>query len=373
MDWLRNLKISAKLLLSFACVVALTLLVGLISWRGLNTLEEANIELADKLGLASIIGKTYYDVTIIGGGPAGLTAALYLARDGYQVLIIEQSTIGGQAYITNTLDNFPGFSDGISGEEFANNLKKQVSRFGVEILTPVEVIEIAPCHEEGSFDLCKFKVVKTNTGNEILCRVVLIVTGSKYKEINVPGSEDLAGVSVHYCATCDGAFYKDKEIFVVGGGNSAYEETIWLVEKFVKKATMIIRSAKSNANLLYQDKIEGLKDKVQILYNTEINELIGEDKLQKVILIDTITNAKSDHYPDAVFAFIGQSPNTRFIPKEIKTDETGFIETGIDYMTSINGIFSAGDCRKGSSKQAIIAAGEGAASALSIREYLKNN
>ena len=336
-------------------------------------IEPSNVELATRLGLSEHGTKEYYHAVIIGGGPAGLTSALYLARDGYDVIVIERSTIGGQAFVTNKLDNFPGFPDGISGDQFASNLKSQVQRFGVEFCTPEYVVDVKPCHPGiGSFEKCTFKIVETNTGRQYTTSSVVIATGSAYRELTVEGSSELLGIAVHYCATCDGAFYKDKEIFVVGGGNSAYEETIWLVEKFVKKATMIIRN-EPKADLTLQEKMEKFvaNGKVEIWENSSIEKLQGNNKLEKVIVKHTDRNEEKEYNPDGIFVFIGLTPNTKFMRGKIKMDALGFIETGPSLQTSERGIYCAGDCRKDSQKQAVIASGEGASAALSIKEYLK--
>ncbi|OLS22687.1 MAG: Thioredoxin reductase [Candidatus Heimdallarchaeota archaeon LC_3] len=332
-------------------------------------IEPSNIELAKRLGLATKVSKKFYDAVIIGAGPAGLSAAIYLARDGYEVLVIESSTIGGQAYITNRLDNYPGFPDGITGEQFAKNLHKQAKRFGVELLVPQEVKSIGPCHEKGNFDTCTFKEIITNSGESYLGKSILIATGSKYRELVVPGTEALMGTSIHYCATCDGPFYKGKEIFIIGGGNSAFEEALWL-KNMAEKVTIIYRRDEPSASPVLQEKIEQT-DGIDLWLSTEVIELKGETKLESILLNHKDKNEKKEYTPDGIFVFIGLQPNTKFLQGIINLDKQNFIVTENGSKTSVKGIYAAGDCRKGSSKQAITAAGEGAASALLIREYLK--
>ncbi len=337
-------------------------------------IEPSNVELAMVLGTAREATTDFYDVVIIGGGPAGLTAALYLERDGYEVLVIESSTIGGQAFVTNRLDNYPGFPEGITGEQFAENLRKQVERFGVEILVPYYVVEIGPCHspeQGGSFAKCQHKKIKTSDGTEIHCKAILIATGSKYRELTVPGAQELLGINVHYCATCDGAFYKGKKLFVVGGGNSAFEESLYLKEKFAEHVTIIIRSEEARATPLYQEKIMD-REGIEIWTNSEIIELKGKDHLEAAVVRHKENDKVKEYAPDGVFVFIGMQPNTSFLGELIELDERGFIITDSAHTTSISGIFAAGDCRAGATNQAIAAAGEGASAAISIREYLKN-
>ncbi len=331
--------------------------------------EPSNFELANFLGLATKAKKSFYHTIIIGAGPAGLTAAIYLARDGYDVLVIEQSTVGGQAFITNKLDNFPGFPEGISGAQFAENVKTQAERFGVEILSPQKVLEVSTCHQDGSFEECQFRVVKTES-QEFTCSTVLIATGSNYRQLVVPGSDALLGVTIHYCATCDGFFYKNKKIFVVGGGNSAFEESLFLKEKFAKEVTILVRKDKPRASPVLQEKVKD-REGMDVWVNSEVVELFGEDKLEKVTVKHHDTGKVEEYYPDGIFVFIGLSPNTVFL-KHITLDSQGFVVT-TNQQTSAKGIFAAGDCRLGSVKQAVAAAGEGSAAAIAIREYLSKN
>ncbi|MHA2245121.1 MAG: FAD-dependent oxidoreductase [Candidatus Hodarchaeales archaeon] len=335
-------------------------------------IEPSNYEFAERLGLATKATKDFYHAIIIGAGPAGLTAAIYLARDGYDVLVIEQSTVGGQAFITNKLDNFPGFPEGITGSDFAGNVRRQTERFGVEILVPEKVTNITPCHEDGSFDKCTLKVVRTQSGKEFTCLAVLVVTGSKYREMStIPGYDTLLGVNVHYCATCDGFFYKDKRIFVIGGGNSAFEESLFLKIRFVEEVTILIRSDEPSATKLLQEKVQDT-DGINIWLNSEIMELIGENKLETVVVKHKDRGEVKEYHPDGIFVFIGLSPNTEFITG-LELDEMNFIITDGQLQSSARGIYAAGDCRQGSVKQAVSSAGEGATAALMMRSYLEKN
>jgi thioredoxin reductase (NADPH) len=332
--------------------------------------EPSNYELAKTLGLATKAEKDFYHAIIIGAGPAGLTASIYLARDGYDVLVIEQSTIGGQAFITNRLDNFPGFPEGITGGDFADNVKKQAERFGVEILSPQQVKSITPCHEEGNFEGCTFKIVQTESGQEFTCNTVLVATGSNYRQLVVPGTDNLVGISIHYCATCDGFFYKNKDIFVIGGGNSAFEESLFLKDKFANHVTIIVRGDEPTASPVLQEKVKS-QEGIDIWLNSEVHELTGENKLDTVYIKHMDTDEIKGYQPDGIFVFIGLTPNTKFL-QGVDMDSQGFI-LAKQQESSARGIFAAGDCRLGSVKQAVAAAGEGAAAAIAIREFLSRN
>ncbi len=323
--------------------------------------EPSNAELATKLGLQTRARMNYYDLICIGGGPASLTAALYAAREGLDVLVIEKSGLGGQAAITERLDNFPGFPDGIGGGDFADRLVQQTRRFGVELLQAQEVVNVR--EEEES------KYVTTADGNEYGARAVLIATGSKYRRLGVPGEDDLIGAGIHFCATCDGPFYKGQHVAVIGGGNSAGEESLFLT-RFAEKVTILARGPELTASKIVIDKVT-TSPKIEVRYNTEVKELHGEAKLTGLTIFDKARNATEMINPKGVFVFIGLTPNTGFLPDTIKRDKTGFIITDSMLETSMPGVFAAGDCRLGSTKQAASAVGEGATAALMIREYLK--
>lgn len=323
--------------------------------------EPSNAELAAKLGLQTRAKMDYYDLIAIGGGPASLTAALYAAREGLDVLVIERSGLGGQAGVTERLDNFPGFPDGIGGGEFADRLTQQARRFGVELLQAQEVTNLRS-EEESHY-------ITTADGNEYGARAVLIATGSTYKRLGVPGEDELIGAGVHFCATCDGPFYKGKHVAVIGGGNSAGEESLFLT-RFANKVTILVRGEQMTASKVVIDKIAE-SDKVEVRYNTEVAELHGEAKLSGLSIRDRSTGAVERLDVAGAFVFIGLSPNSGWLPTTVKRDQYGFVVTDPTLATSMPGIFAAGDIRKGSTKQAASAAGEGATAALMVREYLK--
>ena len=343
--------------------------------------EPSNAELAAKLNLKTTASRSHYDLIIIGGGPAGLTAALYTAREGIETLVIERAALGGQAAATEKLDNMPGFPDGVSGGTFSDRLRRQAERFGVELLQAQEVTNI---HSHDNYH-CIF----TGDGSEYSARAMLVATGSRYRRLDVPGESDYIGAGVHFCATCDGPFYKGKHVAVIGGGNSATEESMFLT-KFADKVTILARGSEFTASQVIQESV--LNDpKIDVLWHTEVEEFIGADsQLKQLQLVNNQTGAEGEMAVDGAFIFIGLTPNTSFLPDSgIEMDRWGFIVTGHDLVhdgreypgfdgrephfleTSVPGIFSAGDVRAGSTKQVASAAGEGATAALLIREYLK--
>ncbi len=341
--------------------------------------EPTNAQLARKLGLPTEAKKTYYDLIIIGGGPAGLTAAIYASREGADVLLIERSGLGGQAGITVGLDNFPGFPEGISGQEFTERVTKQARRFGVEILQAVDVERLAM--EEG------YHEIYTSDGKHYHSKAVLVATGASYRRLEVPGEEDFIGAGVHFCATCDGPFYKGaKEIVVIGGGNSAVEEGLHLTN-FADKVTMLVRGDRLTASRVAVEKVNEPDSRVDIKYNTVVEALEGQDsKLKTVKYLDQATGETQEIHPAAAFVFIGQMPNAEFLKHYAELDSYGFVMTGHDishgkemekeplpFETSVSGIFAAGDVRHGSTKQVASAVGEGAAASISIREFLRRS
>ena len=340
--------------------------------------EPSNAELAKKLGLKTEAKKTYYDLIIIGGGPAGLTAAIYASREGADVLLIERSGLGGQAGITVGLDNFPGFPEGISGQEFSERVTTQAKRFGVEILQAVDVEKMEM--EEG------YHEVYTSDGKHYHSRAVLLATGASYRRLEVPGEDDYIGAGIHFCATCDGPFYKgSKEIVVVGGGNSAVEEGLHLTN-FTEKVTLLVRGDKLIASQIAIDKVNEPTSRVDVKYNVIVDTFEGQDsKLKTIKYHYKDSDKKEEIHPAASFIFIGQTPNTAFVKDYVETDKYGFVLTGHDlthdehasahnplpFETNVLGIFVAGDARHGSTKQVASAVGEGAAASISIREFLK--
>ncbi len=331
---------------------------------GAVLIEPSNAEVAAKLGLETKAKCEFYDLITVGGGPTALTTAIYAARDGYDVLVIERSGLGGQAGITEHLDNYPGFPEGVTGAEFAERIIEQAKRYGVELLSAQNVVQVGNDLDD--------HVVETDSGHKYRSNAVLIATGSTYKRLGVPGEDEYIGAGVHFCATCDGPFYKGREVAVIGGGNSAVEEAAFLT-RFSPKVTLLVRGSQLTANKIASDKALNSPE-MEVLFNTEVVEFKGKDShLDTVVYRDIKTGETKELHVPGIFVFIGLSPNSEPFKDIAKVDAQGFIMTGIDFQTSTEGIFAAGDVRAGSTKQLVSAAGEGAAAALAIREHLRGH
>lgn len=303
-----------------------------------------------------------HDVIVVGAGPAALTAAIYTTREDIETLLFERAVVGGLAAVTDKVDNYPGFADGIEGLTLANSLQKQAERFGAVI----ELGEVTAIHDEG-----KYKRLETTSG-DMLARAVLIATGSDYKKIGVPGELEYYGRGVHYCATCDGAFYRDKRLVVVGGGNSAVQEAIFLT-RFASHIELLVRGDHFRASDVLQKDLENHKDKITTHFNMSTDEIVGENnQVVKVVGTDKTTGQKQDFPTDGVFIFVGLKPNSEFLQHtNVELDEIGFVKTNEHLQTAIPGVFAAGDIRSGATMQIATAVGEGATAALLIREYLE--
>lgn len=323
--------------------------------------EPSNAQLAEKLDIPTRGTREFYDAIVIGSGPTGLTAALYLAREGVETMVIERSGIGGQVGTTVALENFPGFDEGIGGAELAERLGRQAVRFGVEIVQAQEVTRIAP--SGGRLE------VTTGDGATYRAHTVLLATGARYRRMGVPGEDDLIGVNVHFCATCDGAFYKGKKVLVVGGGNSGFEEGLFLT-RFADKVDIVEFMPTVKASAILQENV-ATNPKMSVTTNHAIKELRGtKSKLEAVIVEDRATGEIKEWHPDGVFVFIGLTPNSDLVAEHAERDRWGFVVTDRTLMTRVPGLFAAGDVRSGSTKQAASAAGEGATAALMMRAYL---
>ena len=273
----------------------------------------------------------------------------------------ERAGIGGQAGITQEIENYPGFPEPISGAELAERLRQQAQRFDVEILAAQDVTSLEKDGDNWA--------VKVQTGEEYCSAAVILATGATYRRLGVPGEEDFIGAGVHFCATCDGPFYKGRDIVVVGGGNSGFQEGLFLT-RFARSVTILEGSERLRASQALQDKVAE-RDDMQVLTQATVEEFRGNGKLSSIVVKDLATGRTREMQPGAVFVFIGLRPNTEFLKGVVELDEYGFIVTGPNLETNLSGVFAAGDCRVGSTKQVASAVGEGATVALTVREYLQ--
>jgi thioredoxin reductase (NADPH) len=341
----------------------------------------SNAELASKLGLKTTAERHHYDLIIVGGGPAGLTAALYTAREGIETLVVERAALGGQAAATMHLDNVPGFPEGIAGSELSQRLRRQAERFGVELLQAQQVDSLHS-HEN-------YHCIETADGSVYSAQALLLATGSHYRRLGVPGEDEYIGAGVHYCATCDGPFFKGRSVAVIGGGNSAAEESLFLT-RFADRVTLLVRGAALRATKIIQESVLS-NPQIDVHFNTIVESFSGADsKLNTISVRNLESGETSDLDLPGAFVFIGLDPNTGFLEDtRIRRDSQGFIITGHTLVhldlplaefqrteprileTSVPGIFAAGDVRANSTKQVASAAGEGAAAAIMIRDYLR--
>ncbi len=302
------------------------------------------------------------DTVTIGAGPAALTAAIYTCREDIKTVLFEKAVPGGLAAITDWVDNYPGFAEGIAGLELANALQKQAERFGAEI----RFGEVQSLTDEGD----RKKLVTTD--GDVLAKTVLIATGSDYKKLGIPGEVEYYARGVHYCATCDGAFYREKRLVVVGGGNSAVQEAIFLT-RFTTHIDLLVRSKLTASDVLVKE-LEKLSDKITVHLGVTTDEIVaGPDKtVTHVMGTDSASGEKKRFDTDGVFIFIGLKPNTQFLEGSVELDDIGMVKTNSDLETSMRGVFAAGDVRSGATMQIASAAGEGATAALMIRKRLED-
>ncbi len=323
--------------------------------------EPSNAELAAKLGLQTAAKNAFYDLVVVGSGPAGLTAALYAAREGMAVLVVERGGVGGQAGVTERLDNFPGFPEGVTGSELADRLRAQAERFGVEVLPAQEVTSIA---SDGAY-----RVVTTGDGREVTAFAVLLTMGSTYRRLGIPGEDELIGAGVHFCATCDGPFYRDRAVVVIGGGNSAGEESVFLA-KFASSVTVVTRDASMSASKVVVQKLSE-DPRISVLTGATPTGFVTDDA-GKLVALEVQRDGGTEQVPaDGAFVFIGLSPNNQLVADLVELDAAGFVVADLGMQTSVPGVFVAGDVRSGSTKQAASASGEGASAALAIRRYVE--
>ncbi len=323
----------------------------------------SNAVLRDALALDEEKSTTLYDTIIVGAGAAGLTTSIYAQRDRFNSLIIEKKNIGGNTYLTSKIENYPGFTK-ISGPKLMDKMAEQAITYGAEIKTGVDLQSISK--SSNCFEL------ETNMG-KYKARSVVLAVGSTYRKLNIPGEDEMIGAGIHFCATCDGAFYREKEILVIGGGNSALEEGIFLAG-FCKKVTIVNRNNEFKASTTYVDKLSSIEN-IVVLHNKISKKFIGDDKglFHSLMVEDSESGEESELNADGVFIFIGLIPNTKSFDKFIALNDQGFIQTTGMGQTSVKGIFAAGDCREGAIAQVAAATGEGVLASYGLKAFLKSH
>lgn len=299
-----------------------------------------------------------YDVIVVGGGPAGLTAGLYASRDRLRTLLIEKGWFGGQIATAELVENYPGFPDGISGAELGELMHQQAVKHGLETLL-AEVTGLTVQDRQ--------KVVKTGE-DSFSARAVIIASGSERQKLGVPGEKEFAGRGVSYCATCDGAFFRDQPVAVVGGGNSALIEALHLA-KFASRVMVIHRRDQLRASRAMQEKAFA-EPKIEFVWNSTVERIEGEDFVKRLQLKNTLTSGESALEVGGVFVSVGLKPNTSYLKGVLELDPNGYVITNNKMETVISGVFAAGDIRCDSGRQSIIAAGDGATAAIYAARYL---
>lgn len=307
------------------------------------------------------MGKVY-DVVIIGGGPAGLSAGLYASRARMSAMIVEKAKWGGQAGTTEELENYPGSIEMPTGPKLMERMKNQAEAFGTELVKD-EVLSIDVSD--------KIKKIKLGSGNEISARTIIIATGAQPMMLGIPGEAELRGKGVSYCATCDADFFAELEVVVVGGGDAAVEEAIYLT-KFAEKVTIVhrrdqFRAAKSIAEKAMKN------DKIAIMWDTVPEEIYGDGIVEGIKLRNVKTNEVTDFRTDGVFMFVGTKPISDFAKGVVEMDQKGYIKADEEMRTSVEGIFAAGDVRVKSLRQVVTAAADGAIAAVNAEKYIEKN
>ena len=303
--------------------------------------------------------KADYQLIILGGGPAGLTAGLYAARDRLKALLVEKGALGGQVLVTDWIDNYPGFPEGLSGFELVEKMAAQAARFELETMyAEVTGLELSE----------KTKMLVLENGETLTCQSLIIATGARPNKLGVPGEDELTGKGVSYCATCDGPFYKDQEIIVVGGGDTAVQEADFLT-KFASKVTVVHRRDQLRATKILQEKAFA-NERVEFLWNSQLEEIKGTSGVDRVIIRDN-NGSKTEMAVTGVFVLIGTIPNNDILPlDQLGADEFGFIQTDEEMHTRVPGVMAIGDIRSKTVRQVVKAAGEGAVAAIAAEHYL---
>ncbi len=303
-----------------------------------------------------------YDAAVIGGGPAGITAALYLVRSGVRTVLVEKLSPGGQVLMTEDIENYPGFPKAIKGYELADKFVEHLAAYDLDRMND-EVREMTPV--DGGYRIL--------VGAEpIEVKTVILCSGARYRRVGIPGEELYTGKGVSYCALCDGNFFKGKAVAVIGGGNSALEESLYL-SRLVDKLTLIHRRDDFRGNKCYQDKCF-THPKIDVLRSTIVEEIVGDPfkGVTGVKLANVKSGEKSDLPVDGVFVFVGFEPTASFVPEALKRDKNGFVITDCEMLTNLPGFFAAGDVRSKNCRQVATAVGDGATAATAAHAYLEH-
>lgn len=303
-----------------------------------------------------------YDVIIIGGGPAGLTTAIYASRDGMKTLVLDREATGGLAATTECIENYPGFPEGISGMDLTERFRTQAEQFGTEIVEFEEVTKVNPI-EEGRIQ------VHTNGTAVYTGKTVVIATGSRPKKLNVPGEDEFYGKGVSYCATCDGPFFKNKRVIIIGSGNSSLQEGLPVLE-YASQVTFLATRPSFRAEKILKDRVAAHKNSTMV-YNQRIKEIIGERTVTGVVAVDRATGEEKIYPADGVFIYSGYSPYTQFVADLVELNNRGYIITDGHMQTKVPGLYAIGDVRADSPAQMSISVGDGTKAALDIREYIQ--
>ena len=309
--------------------------------------------------MSEVVVSEYHEAVIIGGGPAGLTAGLYLMRAGIDTLLLEKTLPGGTPLNTDRIENYPGFPEGISGKELMDRKVKHAKAFGLPIKEFTEV-------ESLSFEGERF-IIKTSAGL-FESMGVIVATGTESMKMNIPGERELAGRGISYCATCDGMFFRNLDVAVIGGGDSAIEEALSLAN-IVRKVNIIHRRDTLRAQKILQERAFK-NNKVEFLWNKKVIEIAGRDQVEYVVVEDTHKGERSRVEVNGVFVYIGSAPNTAFLKELVKRDSAGFIITDENLATKTKGLFIAGDVRKKTLRQIATAVGDGALAAVNLEKYI---
>ncbi len=304
---------------------------------------------------------TQYDVAIVGGGPAGLSAAIYAARGGLKTVIFEKALVGGQITVTAEVENYPGFEESVSGFDIVDKMQKQAEKFNAEI----KIEEVKAIGLEG---LCK--IVETNKATYRV-KSVIIATGAHPRKLAVPGEEKYTGRGVSYCATCDGALYRDKVVAVIGGGDSAVEEAIFLT-KFASKVYIIHRRDQLRAVKILQERVLANK-KIEIIWDSVVQEIQGGGFVEKLLLFNKKNKKNSELSLDGVFIFVGIIPSSELVESRVDFDKQNFIKTDETMHTEIPGVYAAGDVTHKVLRQIVTAASDGATAAFSAEKWIEEN